>query len=48
MYDDDDIDSESDGSSRIVGSIYCSESTDPISDLLSDSYFELDVFLCKG
>ena len=42
------VDSDRDRGGR-VGSGNCySESIDPVSDLLLDSYSKLDVFLCKG
>jgi len=38
---------DSDGSSEVGGGDCCSESTDSVSNSLSNSYSELDVFLCK-
>jgi len=50
MYDNGGVntDSKSDRGGRVDGSNCCSESTDPVSDLLSNLYSELDIFLCKG
>jgi len=43
-----DTDGESDGGGGVDGGDCCSESADPVLDLLSDLYSELNVFLCKG
>jgi len=45
---DDNDDNDNDGGSGVGGSDCCSESTDPVLDLPPDSYFKLDIFLCKG
>lgn len=44
------VGSEGNGNSGggVGNSNCCSESTDPVLDLLSDLYSELNIFLCKG